>query len=219
MSPRDRTILAAVLLVVVALGGWFLLVKPKQKQASQLQSQITSAQQSLNAAEAEVQNAAADEAKYKSYVRQLKSLRAAVPSDPQIPELINELQAAANKTKTSFQMVSLSSSSTSTTSTPTTTTTGAGSSQFPSQSFSLQFNGTYFTVANLLGRMTRFVIADNRRFKATGRLLNVGSVTFAAGPKGFPSVSATVNAVDYDVPVALVPGAGGAGASTGVTSG
>jgi hypothetical protein len=200
MTSRDKSLVAVVILLVIAVGGWFLLVQPKKSEAGRLQAEITSARSSLSQAQASVQTGLADEAEYKTYVKQLGSIQTAVPADDQIPQLINQLQAAADKAHVGFQEVSLTSSSTLTTGAAPT----SSASTFPTESFSLQFTGRYFAVASLLGTLSGYVQADNEHFKATGRLLNMGSVSLAAGPKGFPGVTASVSAVDYDIPTALL---------------
>jgi hypothetical protein len=208
MKPRDRQMLAVVVVVLVAIGGWFIAVRPTRSQAGKLQTQIASAQSQLSQAEAQVAAGLTAESQYTAYARQLKSIGTAVPADSQIPGLINELQAAATRNHIGFQAVTLasgsSSSSTSSAAAGTSTagSTSSASTTFPSENFTLQFTGRYFTVADLLGTMDKFVVADNNRFDATGRLLTIGSVSFAAGPHGFPGVTASVTLSDYDLPSA-----------------
>lgn len=207
MSSRDRTILAVLVLLVIAVGGYFVFVKPEHAQANRLATEITAEQSALSTAEAQVRAGEVAEGEYRNYARQLKSIAAAVPSDAQIPQLINELQAAANKTRVSFQTVSTSSSSsTAPPTTPTTTT-------FPSQSFSLTFSGGYFAVTNLLGRLASFVHADDRAFHASGRLITISSVALSPGTAsgaastshtgGAGDVTAAITALDYDIPSGL----------------
>ncbi len=200
MSNRDRSLLGVVLVLVVAVGGWFLLVQPKRNQADQLQTQITTARGALLQAEASVQAGLAAEAEYKKYVKQLKSIQTAVPTDDQVPELIDQLQAASTKSRIGFQTVSLSSSSA-----PTASAAGAGAtttSTFPSEQFALTFTGNYFKVADVLGIFERYVRADNKHFDATGRLLTLSMISLT--PLHTGSVTAAVTATDYDVPTALI---------------
>jgi hypothetical protein len=209
MSTRDRQLASLVAVVLVALAGWFLFVAPTRGQAGKLQTRISSEQSALTQAETEVSAGLSAESQYTTLVRQLRSIETAVPEDGQIPKLINELQAAAIRNRVGFQAVSLSSGS-STAGAPGSTSTAAASTPtgssttFPGESFSLQFTGRYFTIVNLLGAMARFVISDNQRFKATGRLLTISSVSFGAGKSGFPGVTASVAVSDYDVPSTLL---------------
>jgi hypothetical protein len=214
MSSRDKTLLAVIVLIVIAVGGYFLVVQPEHSKANKLQDQITTANSNLQQAEATVRSGEQAEAQYKIYAQQFKSISAAVPSDEQIPALINELQAASTKTKVGFQAVSVAATTAAATvapATPTTATTSAAAITFPSQSFSLSFTGSYFAVANLLGKLSSFVHADDKHFHATGRLLSISSVSMTPGSSTAAStdsasstangaVTASVTALDYDVP-------------------
>ena len=200
MSSRDRNLLGVIVLLIVAVGGYFIVVAPKRHEASQLQSQIATSQTQLSQAEAEVQAGLTAEAQYKAYVGQLRSLRTAVPADAQIPALINELQDASNRNRVGFESVAVSSAS-ATAAAPAAAGTAAS---FPSQSFSLSFTGNYFSVAGLLGTLSHFVQADNRHFRASGRLITIGSLTLSPQSSHSGAVTASVTAVDYDVPSALM---------------
>ncbi len=197
MSSRDRSLLTALVPIIIAVIGYFIVVTPEHHRASQLQAQITTSEGTLSQAEAEVAAGSEAESQYEAYAKQLKDMRAAVPSDEQIPALITELQTASDKNRVAFQSVSVSSSSSSSTS--TSATTGI-SSTFPSQSFSLSFTGNYFSVADLLGTVAAFVHADNTHFSATGRLITIGSVSLSPKSAAKGDVTAAVTAIDYDVP-------------------
>lgn len=215
MSSRDRSFVTAIVVLLVAVGGYFLFVAPEDHKANQLQASISSTQAALQSAEAQVQAGLRSEAQYNAYTRQIKALQTAVPSDQQIPALINELQAASDRTHVGFQAVSVSgspsTSAAATSTAPSTAAAGATSTSaaasFPSQSFSLSFTGNYFAVANLLGTLASFVHADDRSFHVSGRLISISSVSLSpggsgtGGAQGGPGgVTAAVTAVDYDLP-------------------
>jgi hypothetical protein len=227
MSSRDRSLISLVALIVIAVGGYFLIVKPEHHKATQIQSQINSQQTALRQAEAQVQAGRDAEAQYTLYAHQLSSITAAVPSDEQVPELINELQAASTRNRVGFQSVSTSGSSSGAAAVPASTpaaTTGAATTgtatagaattatAFPSQSFSLSFTGSYFHVADLLGTLAGFVQADDKHFSASGRLLSISGVSLTPGTSststnaktatGAGDVTASVTALDYDIPTA-----------------
>lgn len=213
MKSRERALVAVALLIAFVIG-YFLLVVPKHHQASQVQSEITTEQGDLTQAELAVANGLHDESEYKTYAKQLKAISTAVPGDDQIPELINQLQAASTKDKVGFQTVSVSgSSSASTTSTATAAATSAATSAaFPSQSFNLSFTGNYFSVVRLLGTLASFVRADDTHVRATGRLLSIGTLSLTPGGSasstataGSGVVTAAITTNDYDVPTALLP--------------
>jgi Tfp pilus assembly protein PilO len=229
MSSRDRSLIALVVLVIVAIGGYFLIVQPEHSKANKVEAKISSAHSDLLQAEQTVQQGELADAQYKSYSKQFKSITAAVPGDTQIPELINELQSASDRTKVTFQAVSVAGVPT----TPTAPATGTAAITFPSQSFTLSFTGSYFAVANLLGQLANFVHADDKNFHATGRLLSISSVSESSGGSASPTtngtatptgtataaagsgqVTASVDALDYDVPASASGSSAAASSAT-----
>jgi hypothetical protein len=72
-----------------------------------------------------------------------------------------------------------------------------GSAGFPVMPFSFVFNGSFFDMERFLGEVQRFVRVDGKRVDVRGRLLSIDGFALAAGPKGFPSVRATVSATAY----------------------
>jgi Tfp pilus assembly protein PilO len=215
MNSRDRSILAVIVLLVVAGVGYLLLVSPKHREMSQVKNTIATAQSQLTQVEASVQAGLGAESQYGTYNRQLKAIRTAVPNDDQIPELINQLQASSDRNHVGFQTVSVSAGSTSSAGTATTT------AAFPSQSFSLSFTGSYFAVTRLFGDLAAAVQADDKHFHATGRLISISTLSLSPGGSATSaaqtapgSVTAAVTAVDYDVPSALTLGSSAASTST-----
>jgi hypothetical protein len=202
MSGRDRSLIAIIAVLVVAVGGWLILVRPVKSQANQLQAQITSAHTKLAQAEAAVRTGQAAEVEYKNFTAQLRAVSVAVPGATEVPRLIDQLQAAADRSHTGFVAVSLGASATPAAG-PASTGTTAAAATIPSQGLTLDFTGGYFAVAKLLGTLAGFVHADNNDFSATGRLLTINTVSFSAGPHGFPGVSASVSASDYSIPAGL----------------
>jgi hypothetical protein len=225
MRQRDKTVIAVLVMIVIAVGGYFVLVKPKHHQADQLQAQIVTAQGQLSQAEAEVQSGLQAEKQYATYAKQLRAIKTAVPSDDQIPELINQLQAASSRNKVGFQTVSVGAVSTSTSTATSTPATGATTAAFPSESFNLSFTGSYFSVARLLGTLASYVRADDKHFHATGRLLSISTLSLSPGGASTPGVksgngdvSAAVTATDYAVPASLLPTSSTASSASTATS-
>ena len=72
-----------------------------------------------------------------------------------------------------------------------------GSAGFPVMPFSFVFNGSYFDMERFLGEVQKFVRVNDKRVDVRGRLLSVDGFALAPGPKGFPSVRATVSATAY----------------------
>jgi hypothetical protein len=72
-----------------------------------------------------------------------------------------------------------------------------GSAGFPVMPFSFVFTGSFFDMERFLSEVQRFVRIDGNRVDVRGRLLSVDAFALSAGPKGFPSVKATVSATAY----------------------
>jgi Tfp pilus assembly protein PilO len=218
MTSRDRSVLAAVLAVLLVVGAWLLFIQPRRDQAGRLASQITAARTQLGAAEASVATGLAAKAAFLKYQRQLNALTTALPSDDNIPALINEIQGAAAQNRVDFHALSVGTSggsstapaAASTAATPTLTTplppgVTLGSAGIPTEGFSFTFNGSYFDLANLLGRLQKFVRANNKKVSATGRLLSINSVSLAPGATAGAALTASITASTYLVPGVLTP--------------
>ena len=218
MSARDRSLLGIVVLVLIAVVGYYALIAPKRSQASSLQAQIASQESALTSAQSQLSDAVRARTRYTAVVRSMhQAVQTAVPNDPQVPELINELQAAATRAHVTFKTIagaSGSSSASGTQATTSSTTAATAATGFPSSSLSLEFDGMFANVASVLGDIQGFVRVDNGRFGATGRLIAITSVTLS--PQG-KSVTATVTATDYQVPDALTRSGSAAVTSTAAT--
>jgi hypothetical protein len=207
VTARDRTILCVVVGLVVLVGSWLLVIQPKRNTASQLETQITAAQQQLQTSQAEVAAAQADERAFKHNYAVVANLGEAVPSDDDTPSLIYQIQNAASHTDVNFLSLALNAAS----GTPTSSTAvgssatlppGAsiGPAGFPVMPFTFTFQGNFFHLANFFGRLQQFVVAAERRIQVSGRLMSLNGITLAPAANGFPQITATVSATTYLLP-------------------
>jgi len=230
MSQRDRLILAVVISLALIGAAWMLLVQPERNRATQLASQIRLAQQQLRGAQAEAAAARAAAAAYPRNYAMVAELGEAVPADDEMPSLIYQLQAAAERARVSFQSLALASSSSS--SSATTTAAGkavsaaqlppgatVGPAGFPTMPFTFTFSGDFFRLSNFLGQLQRFVTVSRNGIEVRGRLMTINAVSLGPGPKGFPQISATISATTYMLPqgqgAAAAPSAGGSAGAAG----
>jgi Type II secretion system (T2SS), protein M len=97
-----------------------------------------------------------------------------------------------------------------------------GSAGFPTMPFSFVFNGTFFDMERFLRDVQRFVRVNGDKVDVRGRLLSIDGFALNAGPKGFPSVTATVSATAYlmapDATTGVTPATSGASAPTGTSA-
>jgi Tfp pilus assembly protein PilO len=184
-----------VLSVILVVAAWLVIVQPKRNQASSLNTQISSAQSQLANAQAQVATAEANKAAYPKNYAQYTLLGEAAPSDPDVGSLIYQISHAAAQTAVTFRTLSLAASSTATAS-PASIATAA----LPTLPFQFTFDGNFFNLSNFFLKLQRFVTATSNEVAVSGRLLNLNSIQFGAGPNGFPGMTATVQATSYMAP-------------------
>jgi hypothetical protein len=92
-----------------------------------------------------------------------------------------------------------------------------GPAGFPTEEFTLTFEGNFFRLSNFFQRLESFVTVSNSRVAVSGRLMTLNAITLGAASQGFPEMDATVSATTYLVPAAqgLLNGATTSGPATG----
>jgi hypothetical protein len=233
VTQRDRTVVTVVVVLAAIVASWLLFIAPERSQAGRLEAQISSAQRQLAVEQSAVAAGESARHQYASYYAEVARLGEAVPSDDEVPSLIYQLQSAAEETGIDFRSLALSPGGAGTGTTPatsassaaTTGTTAAAAPALPpgvsegpgglaEEPFTLTFNGSFFHLAAFLGRLQRFVTATDDSVTVSGRLMTLNSVSFSAGPAGFPQISASISATTY-----LIPGATlGSGTTTPSTT-
>ena len=230
MTARDRMVIVIVICLAAIVGSWLMVIQPKRSEASRLGNQVKAAQSKLDSARSQL---AADQAARHSFASSyatLVKLGAAVPADDNVPSLIYQLQAAANTSQVDFRDLSLDSggSSAPAPATPAAATQAAtaalppgasvGSAGFPTEPFTFTFRGNFFHLADFLGRVERFVVANNKGVAVSGRLMALNAISLGAGPKGFPQITASIAATTYLIPASQGLAAGASPAGPGGTT-
>lgn len=189
LSPRAKIALVAVGLLGVAMLGYFLLISPKRSAATALDEQIeaTQAQIDERGAAARVEPPSTPTLD----VRDVFRLTRAMPDEPNIPEVILELDRLASRSGLTFQSIA-----------PQAPVERQGYRAVP---ITVVADGRFFDVSSFITQTRRLVRIDGGKLKARGRLLTIESVSFAEGKKLFPHVRATliVNAFVFGGPTAL----------------
>lgn len=242
MSARDRAVIAVVALVAAILGPWLLVIQPKRQQAAKLQRQISAVQSQLDSVRTQLATGNRAREAFASSYTTLVRLGEAVPTDDNTPSLIYQLQSAAQGAGVAFQGLtfnagqggtSTGSASSSLTQTkpnqgvsPATTASGLppgatiGPAGFPVEPFTFTFQGNFFHLADFLGRLQKFVVANNQNVSVSGRLMTLNAITLTQNATaGFPQISATINATTYLLPASegLLNGATPAGPAPSTT--
>jgi Tfp pilus assembly protein PilO len=148
MTGRDRIVIVGIAVLAVLAAGWLLLVSPERQKAAQAQSQVETASQKLQSAQAQVASARTAQTSYSSAYASVVRLGKAVPPQQEVPSLIYELEQASNQRSIDFNSITTSSTGSSSASSSTAAAaTTAGFSQMP---FTFIFKGSFFGLAHLL---------------------------------------------------------------------
>jgi hypothetical protein len=177
--------LAAVIggLVVLAVGGYFLLVQPLKNKSSSLTKEIAASDKKSQSQQA----AGLSKILVADYIK----LKTAMPDDPQVPDLYLQLDTIARDTGVSFNGI-----------TPAPVVDASAYQVFP---FALSFEGNFLRLSDFLRRLQSLVLVENGKLVARGRLFTIDQVFFNQGPLGFPDITAKVqvNAFAYGHPIVV----------------
>lgn len=186
--------IAAVALVIVALVGYFVLVRPKRAEAGRLTEQIAQLDTELQAARLA---AKPDRATEKIRVADIFELAKAMPDRPDMPGIILELNSLAESVAIEFVSIA-----------PQPAAAGLGYRILP---VTFVFEGDYFALTDFLFRVRNLVRVENGRLFASGRFFTLDFMKMEEGPEGFPQIKAELlmSAYVYDPEAqAMAPAAG-----------
>jgi Tfp pilus assembly protein PilO len=248
VTARDRTVLIVVGVLAALAAFWFLAISPKRKEAADVTTQVTAAEQRLDTAQASASTAEAARKRYSTDYATVARLGKAVPVDDDMPSLVYQLETTAKANHVDFRAIKLTGTAspaaaapagaaaavasatgkTPSTTTPASTLTSAlppgatvGTAGFPTMPFSFDFNGSFFDMQRFLKAINGLTSVNGKSINVRGRLLTVDGVNLKASAKGFPDVDATVVVTAYLLPAdeGLTAGASAATPSTASTAG
>lgn len=102
LTARDRKIVFALLPLLVIGVYWFLILSPKRKEATKLDTQVTTAQQARDEAVSQANTLEQAKATFASQYSKMVRLGKAIPTQVDMPSLIVQLDAAAKGTGIQF---------------------------------------------------------------------------------------------------------------------
>lgn len=111
MSRRDSYMLVMVALVGLTAAFWFLMLAPKRKEVSELDSKVAASETALQSAKQEAEQFAQARLDFPTDYTTVARLGKAVPADPDIPSLVVQLDRAANKAGVDFRKLTSESGS------------------------------------------------------------------------------------------------------------
>jgi hypothetical protein len=168
--------------LVYALVFWFLLVSPKRAEASALKVEVAALEITVaNARIAAAPRSNPDTAPIA--VADIFRLAKAMPSVPDMPGILLELDRIAEETGVEFQSVTPAAS--------------VVVGDFQTVPITLAFDGNFYELSDFLFRLRTLVGVRAGELRASGRLFAVESISFAESSKGFPDLGATLSVVAY----------------------
>jgi type IV pilus assembly protein PilO len=174
-------VIVAPALLILALVGYFLLIKPKQDAAGRLGDEIASLETQLELARATLQNPQGDETTIK--VADLFRVTKAMPDEDDMPGIILELNAVAAASGIEFISIS-----------PQAAAVRSGYTALP---INLAFEGNYYDLTDFLFRIRNLVTVRDGELQADGRLFTLDTLSLQEGPAGFPEIAASLTMTAY----------------------
>jgi type IV pilus assembly protein PilO len=198
-------VLVVPVVLILAVVGYFLLIKPKQDAAGRLGSEITSLQTQIDVAmAAQRQTQGGDESAIK--VADVFRVTKAMPDEDDMPGIILELNAVAAASGIEFVSI-----------TPQAAAVRTGYTALP---INLSFEGNYYDLTDFLFRIRNLVTVRDGKLEANGRLFTLDSLSMEEGPGGFPEIAASLTLTAYyfsTTPPAAAPAAPAAPGATDTT--
>jgi Type II secretion system (T2SS), protein M len=183
MTGRDRMVIMVVAALGVLAAVWFLAVSPKRQQAVELSKQISSEQAQLAAAQSQVSDAKAAQARYSADYASIIRLGKAVPASAEVPSLVYQLAQASGRRNVEFASITAgsggssgsgASGSGSSSASASSSAASAGFSQMP---FTFVFTGNFNGLYHLFQQLNHFTLhTASGGLEVSGRLLTIQAV-------------------------------------------
>ncbi|MGB2875558.1 MAG: type 4a pilus biogenesis protein PilO [Gaiellaceae bacterium] len=169
-------VLIVVGLLVVGLGGYFILISPLHSKAASLDKQIADTQSSIDSARALTLQAKRGA---KIRVADLFRLTKAMPDQTDMADIVLELNQVAQDSGITFEQI-------------TPATTAVALSGYEAIPITVEFQGDFYQLSDFLYRLRNLVDVRHGALDATGRLFAIDTIDFAEAPPppGFPQIHA-----------------------------
>lgn len=181
--PKHAPLAAIVVggLLVVGLG-WKLVVSPQSHKAASLDAQAAAVQQQIatNLSQVAAAKSAAAVTTPQIRVADVYKLAKAIPSSPDVPDLLIELSQVTKDAGVQLQSLS-----------PTAPTPGQATVPI-----TLNVDGDFYTITDLLYRLRNLVYVRDGALEASGRLFSVDNVSLSPQGSG-RAISAVVQLHGY----------------------
>jgi Tfp pilus assembly protein PilO len=217
---RQWSMGTAVLVLLILVGGWFLVVAPKHASADDLRASTTTQESTNLTLAAQVSMLKAQQAGLPAQEAKLALIRQHIPDNPALPSFIRSLSALSKASNVTLQTIAPAppTASTSPAVAPSGTKPTGVVPQLQSVSLTINLIGTYANLELFLNKLETL----KRSFLLTGVQMAPGSAT-ATGTtvsSGPPILAVIISARVFDVStIGLSTGTARTGStSTGSTS-
>jgi Tfp pilus assembly protein PilO len=170
-------------LLIVAVVGYFLLVKPKQDASGRLDGQIADLQVQLDTALAAQRQGDAEDPEVRIRAADVFRLTKAMPNRDDMPGIMLELNGVASATGVEFLSI-----------TPAAPVPQTGYTAVP---INLTFEGSFYDLTDFLFRVRNLVAVRDGELHAQGRLFTLDSLDLHEAPGGFPEIQAALTVTAY----------------------
>jgi len=192
LTTRSLGLIAGICILLYAAAGYFMIVSPKQGEASRLDEEISATQVELAAARAAAAAHVSDDAQPIA-VADIFRLSTAMPSTPDMPGILLELSRIAEETGIRFKSI--------------TPQAVVAVGVYQAMPIDVAFDGSFYALSDLLFRLRTLVSVRRGELHASGRLFSVGSVDFSESERGFPALAASLKLIAYAYGAPVAPGA------------
>ena len=196
LNGRLALLLAAVVVLLIVLVGWYMAVSPQRSKAATLDGQIGDAQVKLAVTQTFLRSGTG-----RRSVVQLRRLRVAIPDDVAMSDILRQLSYASARTGVRINGI-----------TPSAPIPTSGGQAIP---ISLTIEGHYFAIGKFMHLLRSFAHVSGGKVHASGRLFAVDSMSLASGGKhGALNATLALNAFVYGTPAVSAATDSAAGTST-----
>jgi type IV pilus assembly protein PilO len=192
----------AIALAIIAVVGYFLLVKPKQARSAELDDQIAELETKLLLAETPSKP---DAPRVQIDVADVFRLAKAMPDNDDMPGIILELNSIAVSAGVQFVAIQ-----------PGEAATKGSYDAIP---ITLTFEGNYYDLTDFLYRMRNLVTVRDGVLEAAGRLYTLDALDLHESEDGFPQIQAVLTVSAYSFGSEAATATPGAQTTTGATTG
>ncbi len=221
-KSSTMTIVAMLAVAALAIAFWVLLLSPKREEAAKLGEQVEQVETSLAQHESEIATAEEARKQFPVDYQKLVVLGKAVPAGDETASLLVQVSGIAKHTGVQFKDISLSAESGAGEEPPAPAAAGAeispteaeasllplgatiGSAGLAVMPYTLDFEGTFFQVADFIKGLDSMVKTHNEEVTVDGRLITVNSFSLSTGESESPGETDVLSA-SFDVTTYLTP--------------